>query len=151
MEQPLPSNVSEQTKDHRVTILLKNYEELIELYKFWFDLTVKVNFYQFLIAGSTLSFIFSTGNDLEAIVLIALWVPTISGFGIAGMYLFGSRHQFRMDEKLGEIRRELSIVAGARYSLLGYSLVIFGVIHALISCGCCVLACSGKEIAHFLQ
>lgn len=103
------SKAPQQTQDQRVTILLKNYEELIALYKFWFDLTVKVNFYQFLIAGSILSFVFSA-NKLGSNALVGLWVPVISGAGIAGMYLVGSHHQFQLDEKLGEIRKELTLL-----------------------------------------
>ena len=137
------SKASEQTNEQRITILLKNYEELIELYKFWFDLTVKVNFYQFLIAGSILSYVFSNDNSrLGGFALVGLWVPIFSGIGIAGMYLFGSRNQFQLDKKLDKIRKELGIVAGARYFLLGYSLIIFGLIHAAISCVCIFMACS---------
>lgn len=140
----MPTDDPQHSKDQRVTILLKNYEELIELYKFWFDLMVKVNFYQFAIAGSILSFLFSGKNpDMGGnnLFLVGLWVPIFSGFGIAIMYLFGSRHQFRLDKQIGEIRNELGIIAGARYSVLGYSFVVFALIQFAISSGCLVLFC----------
>ncbi len=81
----------------------------MDLYKFYFDLTLKANVIFYGIAGAVASFVLShIGKESFRGLLYALWIPALLGLSltIVSFYGFGKFRPFR--EHLLEITSKIS-------------------------------------------
>lgn len=118
-------NLSEEEKSN----LLKEMEIWIDLYKFYFDLTLKANAIFYGIAGAVASFVL----DKNPVLLFALLFPAILGFILAIVSLYGSAQFNPLQERFLEIMDKISPNIHPLVKPLQVTLCLAGILSLIVS------------------
>src|SRR2546426_5837786 len=70
-------------------ILWKQYAQNVDLYKFYLDLTVKINVFYYAVTGAILTYYFQHSSD--RLSRFALLLPIAFSLAISGIFVYGSR------------------------------------------------------------
>lgn len=117
-----------------------NYEIAIDLYKFYFDQTIKANIFFIGITGGVLSFVLAQiQNNHESIVIYALLVPLIFNIGMVWVLFNGISQSKHLQSEIKRLERDIEgaapvhadiLVNLIRFSLAVYILLVLGLIFA---------------------
>jgi hypothetical protein len=120
-------------------VLWKQYAQNVDLYKFYLDLTVKINVYYYGVTGAILAYYFQHSSD--RLSRFALLLPTIFSLTISGIFIYGSLLLGVVRTELFHIRDQLDLDAAPDMMVLIVFLRVFGGILVLTGVALIVLFC----------
>ena len=125
-EKPL----SEEAK----STLLKEMEIWIDLYKFYFDFTLKANAIFYGIAGAVATFVLSHhGKETFSVLLFAFWIPAFLGLILTVVSLYGSKRFDPLDERAQEIMEKISPTINLDVKPLQLILYLTGILSLVLT------------------
>ena len=107
-------------------ILWKQYQQHIDTYKFYLDITVKLVGFYFAVSGAMLSFYY-THTDIESAKL-ALYLPWLMSLGLFVLFTVGARLSVITRNDLFKIRDELELDVAPDLGMLTILLSIFSLV-----------------------
>lgn len=121
-------------------LLWRQYQQNVDLYKFYMDLTIKFNVFFYAVTGAIVSFVLSqhNGNDL---IRFALLLPLVMSLCFAGFFVYGGVLMRVLRRETFAIRDALKLQAAPDVGVLGVLLYLFAFVFLLIAIGCGVLLC----------
>ncbi len=121
-------------------LLWRQYQQNIDLYKFYMDLTVKFNVFFYAVTGAIVSYALAQHNS-NAIIKYALALPFAMSLCFAGFFVYGGILMRVLKRETFAIRDALGLQAAPDVGLLSVLLYLFTFIFLLIAAGCGVLLC----------
>lgn len=121
-------------------LLWRQYQQNIDLYKFYMDLTIKFNVFFYAVTGAIVSFALAQhdGNDL---VRFSLLLPLVMSLSFAGFFVYGGVLMRVLRRETFAIRDALQLQAAPDVGVLSVLLYLFAFVFLLIAIGCGVLLC----------
>lgn len=123
----------------RQDLLWKQYELHVSLYKFYLDLTLKVNAAFYAISGAVASYVLT--HQAVASAKTALVIPAVLGFGLAFVAIYGAVMQRYTRDELLAIRDTLKLETIPEIKVLAFLLWVSTLGFAAVSVGLLVLWC----------
>lgn len=111
-------------------LLWKQYALHVDLYKFYLDLTIKVNVFYYAVTGAILSYYFKGASD--GVARYALVLPIVMSFGLGGIFLYGSTLLTVVRTEVFDIRDKLGLETAPEFMLLTVVLGVMGLIMFLV-------------------
>ena len=111
-------------------ILWKQYAQNVDLYKFYLDLTVKINVFYYAVTGAILTYYFQHSSD--PLSHFALLLPIVFSLAISGIFGYGSLLLGVVRSELFKIRDQLGLHAAPDVMVLVVFLRVFGAILVLV-------------------
>lgn len=105
-------------------LLWKQYALHVDLYKFYFDLTIKINVFYYAITGAILSYYFQHGGDRVA--RFSLVLPVAISFALGGLFWYGSQLLGVVRKELFDIRDKLGLSTAPEIMVLTVFLRVTG-------------------------
>lgn len=121
----------------RKDLLWKQYELHVSLYKFYLDLTLKVNAAFYAISGAVATYVL-THQAMDA-AKAALLIPTVLGIGLAFVAAYGAVMQRYTRDELLAIRNTLELETIPEIKVLAFLLWVSALGFAAVSVGLFVL------------
>lgn len=121
-------------------LLWRQYQQNIDLYKFYMDLTIKFNVFFYAVTGAIVSFALAQhdGNDL---IRFSLLLPLVMSLSFAGFFVYGGVLMRVLRRETFAIRDALQLQAAPDVGVLSVLLYLFAFVFLLIAIGCGVLLC----------
>lgn len=121
-------------------LLWRQYQQNVDLYKFYMDLTIKFNVFFYAVTGAIVSFALTQrdGNDL---IRFALLLPLVMSLSFAGFFVYGGILMRILRRETFSIRDALNLQAAPDVGVLSVLLYLFAFVFLLIAVGCGVLLC----------
>lgn len=121
-------------------LLWRQYQQNVDLYKFYMDLTIKFNVFFYAVTGAIVSFALAqhNGNDL---IRFSLLLPLVMSLCFAGFFVYGGILMRILKQETFAIRDALKLQAAPDVGVLSVLLYLFAFIFSLIFIGCVVLFC----------
>jgi hypothetical protein len=120
-------NTSEPGRDAAAGELLwKQYALHVDLYKFYLELSVKVNVFYYAITGSILAYYFQHASD--GVARYGLFLPIAFSLAIGGVFFYGASQLKVVRQELFAIRDKLGLETAPEMMVLIVFLYAFGVI-----------------------
>lgn len=119
-------------------ILWRDYALSTDLYKFYFELLVKINVVYYAITGGIVSFClskFETANYVRW----GLLLPTLMAAGLAIFFIYAAPFATTLRDKAYDLAKKLEIAVPRDFSPLVFALRIFAVLHMIGALGLVVL------------
>lgn len=107
-------------------ILWKQYALHVDLYKFYLDISVKVNAFYYAVTGSILAYHFQNASNHFA--RLALLLPIAFSFAIGMVFLYGASQLGVVRRELFSIRDRLGLDTAPEMMVLIVFLSVFGFI-----------------------
>ena len=126
---------------NRAELLWKQYELHVELYKFYLELTLKVNAAFYAISGAVASY--TLANHATGATRAALLIPAVLGLGLAVVAGYGAILQKATRSELVAIRDSLELDTIPEISILSWRLWVSVVGFVAVSVGLVWLWCWG--------
>lgn len=122
-------------------LLWNQYQQNIDLYKFYMDLTVKFNIFFYAVTGAIVSYVLAKhkSNDL---IQYALILPLAMSFCFALFFSYGAYLMGILRSHTFIIRDTLNLQVAPDVGVLSILLCLFAFIFFLIFLGCLVLICT---------
>lgn len=113
--------------DRDQKMLWERYALYIDLYKYYFGATLKINAFFFGVAGAIVTYYFS--NFENKAIALALYIPVVLGIAISVLYLFGIFTIGALEEDIDRVVQKMEIetkvtITGLYYLWWG-SIVLF--------------------------
>ena len=89
-------------------LLWKQYQLEVDLYKFYFDQTVKFNVFYYAATGAILSFYFTTQSQ-SPFIRYALLFPAIISLGFGAVFIYGAVKLRVMRQDVLDLRDKLGL------------------------------------------
>ena len=124
-------------------LLWRQYALHVDLYKFYLDLTVKVNVFYYAITGAILTYYFQHAVD-KSIARFALLLPIVFSIAIGGIFFYGAHLLSVTREELFAIRDRLDLETAPEIGVLAVFLRSFGTIMVLTGLGLAVFFFVGR-------
>ena len=116
MEQNLPNQ----------ELLWRQYNLLVDIYKYYLDMTLRVNLFFYGITGAILTFYFANTNiDL---IQYSLLLPIAMSLGFGGLFFYGSFLLNITRDDIFDLRDQLELDTAPDAMVLSLSLRVFGII-----------------------
>jgi hypothetical protein len=115
----------------QIEILWKQYQQNIDLYKFYMDLLVKFNIFYYAVTGGIVSFYFSH-IDIDKIGY-SLLLPILMSICFSGFFIYGAYLMKYLREEVFEIGNKLNLKVAPDVGVLSVLLYIFSGIYFIIS------------------
>lgn len=126
-------------------VLWKQYNMLVDLYKFYLEITLKANLFFYVITGGILTFYFShMGTPLISLSLV---LPIILSLGLAGIFLYGASLVGYIREEIFRIRDLLRLEAAPDVHVLAVFLRVFAVVMLIVAIAMGALVCAHGKLA----
>lgn len=121
-------------------LLWRQYQQNVDLYKFYMDLTIKFNVFFYAVTGAILSFALAqhNGNDL---IRFSLLLPLAMCACFSGFFIYGGVLMRVLRRETFAIRDSLKLQAAPDVGVLSVLLYLFAFVYLLIAIGCGVLLC----------
>lgn len=116
-------------------LLWKQYEKHIDLFKFYWEIVVKINTFHFAISGAIFSFYFANRSVSE--VQYSLVLPALLSFCWAILFGYGGCANKVTRTDMFKICNLLGLEVTPEFVTLSYVLWVFAVVHA-VTCISCV-------------
>lgn len=119
-------------------LLWRQYQQNVDLYKFYMDLTIKFNVFFYAVTGAIVSYVLAqhNGNDL---VQYALVLPLIMSLCFGGFFVYGAVLMRILRRDTFAIRDALQLQAAPDVGVLCVLLYVFAFVFLFIAIGCGVL------------
>ena len=111
--------------------LWKQYELLVELYKFYMKLTIKINLFYYGITGAILSFYFTHPNT--PVVVYAIGLPILMSVVLAGIFFYGACLMPVLRKDLFALRDRLGLDTAPDLGVLTIVLSAFGGLFVVVA------------------
>ena len=121
-------------------LLWRQYQQNVDLYKFYMDLTVKFNVFFYAVTGAILSFALAQQKGHE-LVRFSLLLPLVMSLCFAGFFVYGGLLMRVLRRETFAIRDALKLQAAPDVGVLSVLLYLFAFVFLLIAIGCGVLLC----------
>jgi hypothetical protein len=118
----------------------KQYEKHIELYKFYWEIVVKINTFHFVIAGAIISFYFSR-SDVSG-VQWALLLPALLSLCWAIVFGYGAAANLVTRKDIFALRDQLELQVAPEFMVLTVVLTIFTLAHIITAIALGYLMCT---------
>ena len=107
--------------EDQTELLWSQYSKLIDLYKFYLDITLKANILYYVITGGILTFIFS-GKGTDKFVIFSLLLPI--GMGLLLSYIFwrGKILYGDIEKAIEILKKQIGLIAVPKTVILIHSL-----------------------------
>jgi len=115
----------------KTEILWKQYQQNVDLYKFYMDLVIKFNIFYYAVTGGIVSFYFA--NSYIENVKYLLLLPILISICFAGFFIYGAILMKSLKKEVFEIRDKLTLTVAPDVGVLSVLLYIFSVIYIIIS------------------
>lgn len=102
-------------------LLWKRYSLHVDLYKFYFDLVVKLNMFYYGITGALISYYFTSGSN-RTISELSLIFPLLMGIGLVIFFMFGDRTLKISLEDIEDLADRMELERYVRTDSLNYIL-----------------------------
>ncbi len=121
-------------------LLWRQYQQNVDLYKFYMDLTVKFNVFFYAVTGAIVSFALAqhSGNEL---IRFSLLLPLVMSLCFAGFFVYGGVLMRVLRRETFAIRDALKLKAAPDVGVLSVLLYLFAFVFLIIAIGCGVLLC----------
>ena len=121
-------------------LLWRQYQQNIELYKFYMDLSIKFNVLFYAATGAIVSYVLAqhNGNDL---IQYALVLPLVMSLCFGGFFVYGAVLMRVLRRDIFAIRDALQLQAAPDVGVLSVLLYVFAFVFLLIAIACGVLLC----------
>jgi ABC-type multidrug transport system permease subunit len=123
-------------------ILWKQYQQNVDLYKFYMELVIKFNIFYYAVTGGIISFYFA--NNTIPNIKYSLLLPILMSICFAGFFIYGAILMKHLRREVFEIRDKLTLTVAPDVSVLSVLLYIFSAIYIIISISLGCLICSVK-------
>ena len=123
----------------RQDLLWKQYELHVSLYKFYLELTLKVNAAFYAISGAVASYVLT--HQTVGAAKAALLIPAVLGVGLAFVAAYGAVMQRYTRNELLAIRDTLKLETIPEIKVLAFLLWVSALGFAAVSVGLLVLWC----------
>lgn len=119
-------------------LLWRQYQQNVDLYKFYMDLTIKFNVFFYAVTGAIVSYVLAhhNGNDL---IQYALVLPLVMSLCFGGFFVYGAILMRVLRGDIFAIRDALRLQAAPDVGVLSVLLYVFVFVFLLIAVGCGVL------------
>lgn len=107
-------------------LLWRQYALHVDLYKFYLDLTIKVNVFYYATTGAILSYYFQHTGDGAA--RYALILPVVFSVALGGIFWCGSNLVSVVRREMFTIRDQLHLTAAPEFQVLTVFLRVMGTI-----------------------
>lgn len=107
-------------------LLWKQYALHVDLYKFYLDLTIKINVFYYAVTGAILSYYFQHPRD--GVTEYALGLPVAVSFGLGGLFWYGSFLVNVVRQELFAIRDKLNLSTAPEMQVLTVFARVMGTI-----------------------
>ena len=122
-------------------ILWKQYCLYVDLYKFYMDLTVKINLFYYGITGAILSFYFA--HPSTPLIKYALTLPILMGLAFCGIFFYGASLMPILHHDLFDIRDKLGLATAPDLGILTIVLRAFAILLLFVAIGLSYLVFKG--------
>lgn len=121
-------------------LLWRQYQQNVDLYKFYMDLTIKFNVFFYAVTGAIVSYVLAhhNGNDL---IQYALVLPLVMSLCFGVFFIYGAVLMRVLRGDIFAIRDALQLQAAPDVGVLSVLLYVFVFVFLLIAVGCGVLLC----------
>jgi hypothetical protein len=121
-------------------LLWRQYQQNVDLYKFYMDLTIRFNVFFYAVTGAIVSYVLAqhNGNDL---IQYALLLPLVMSLCFGGFFVYGAVLMRVLRRDTFAIRDALQLQAAPDVGVLSVLLYVFAFVFLLIAIGCGVLLC----------
>ena len=116
-------------------LLWRQYQQNIDLYRFYMDLTIKFNVFFYAATGAIVSYVLAqhSGNDL---IQYALVLPLVMSLCFGGLFVYGGVLMRVLRRDTFEIRDALQLRAAPDVGVLSVLLYAFAFVYVLMAIGC---------------
>jgi hypothetical protein len=121
-------------------LLWRQYQQNVDLYKFYMDLTIKFNVFFYAVTGAIVSFALAQHNGNE-LIRFSLLLPLVMSLCFAGFFVYGGVLMRVLRRETFAIRDALKLQAAPDVGILSVLLYLFAFVFLLIAIGCGVLLC----------
>ena len=115
-------------------LLWRQYSLNIDLYKFYMDLVVKFNVFNYAVTGAIASFYFA--NPSISNLKYSLCLPLVISIAFAVFFVYGARLMGFLRQEVFGIRDALGLETAPDVGVLSVLLYIFAVVFLLVATGC---------------
>ena len=112
-------------------LLWRQYQLQIDLYKFYFELTVKFTAFYFAVTGAILSFYFSKID--VGLIRFSLDFPILMSVGFGGIYLFGARLLGVTRQDIFDLRDKLDLDVAPDAAVLTVFLLVNAILMIIVA------------------
>jgi len=112
-------------------LLWRQYQLQIDLYKFYFELTVKFTAFYFAVTGAILSFYFSKID--VGLIRFSLDFPILMSVGFGGIYLFGARLLGVTRQDIFDLRDTLDLDVAPDAAVLTVFLLVNAILMIIVA------------------
>jgi len=120
----------------------KQYEKHIELYRFYWEIVVKINTFHYAITGAILSFYFSHTQPAE--VKWSLLLPAFLSICWAVVFAYGAVANMITRQDVFDLRDAMGLKVAPEFLVLTVVLGIFSLAHAITAVALVYLICGGS-------
>lgn len=120
-------------------LLWKQYEQNINLFKFYMDLLVKFNVFYYAVTGGIVAYVLK--NSKVALIEHALLLPVIMSLAFSVFFLYGAKLMKVIREEVFFIRDQIGFSASPDVGILSVLLVVYSVIFLAVASACVFLYC----------
>lgn len=121
-------------------LLWKQYQQNVDLYKFYMDLTIKFNVFFYAVTGAIISFALTEHNGNE-LIRYSLLLPLVMSLCFSGFFVYGGVLMRVLRQETFSIRDTLKLQAAPDVGVLSVLLYLFAFVYLLIAIGCGILLC----------
>jgi hypothetical protein len=115
------------------TILLKQYDIHVDLYKLYLDLVLKFNIFYYAVTGAILSFYFTNTADVGAPRFLLLLFPVLMSLGFAVFFLWAASLLEYTRTDVRNIVRALGLQVFPEMRILGALLRLSGCLFIIVA------------------
>lgn len=114
-------------------ILWRQYALHVDLYKFYLDLSVKINVFYYAVTGAIVAYYFQHRTD--GVTRYALLLPIAFSFALGGLFFYGAGLLGVTRDELFSIRDRLGLGTAPELKVLAVFLRLFGAILLITGLG----------------
>jgi len=115
-------------------LLWRQYQQIVELYKFYMDLVIKFNIFYYAVTGAIISFFFA--NSSIPRIKYALLFPIIMSLAFIVFFIYGAYLMKFLKMEVFAIRDALKLKVAPDVGVLSVLLLIFSVVFITVAIGC---------------
>jgi hypothetical protein len=120
-------------------ILWKQFALYVDLYKFYMDLTVKVNLFYYAITGAILSFYFA--HPSNTLIKYSLYLPILMSLILSAVFFYGAHLMPILRRDLFYIRDKLGLTTAPDLGILTIVLRAFAFLFVIVAFSLGILIC----------
>jgi hypothetical protein len=122
-------------------LLWKQYCQHVDLYKFYIDVTIKLNAFHYAITGAILSVYLAKVHE-EPLIKWSLALPIFLSVFLAMLFAWGTKPLGLMQKDLFKKSEDLGLKAAPELGVLRFLLCIFTGAHFLTALGLVIALCA---------